>query len=212
MTTISVTLPSDGTTADVADVNTPITTIVNVINGGLDNANIAASAGIDGTKLADGAITSAKVATGMPVQIVSAVFTSVATGTTLIPVDNTIPQITEGDEYMTITITPKSATNILVFSVNAFLSSSIANSLVVSLFQTATANSIATIATYQSVGGSFMSVPLTHTMAAGTTSATTFRVRCGQQVAGTMTFNGVGGGSLFGAITKSSVVITEYKA
>lgn len=56
MGTISVSLPSDGTTAYVADYNTPITTIVNVINGGLDNANIAANAGIAGSKLADGGV------------------------------------------------------------------------------------------------------------------------------------------------------------
>jgi hypothetical protein len=49
---ISVSLPSDGTTADVTDYNTPITTIVNAINSGLDNANLSASASIDFSKLA----------------------------------------------------------------------------------------------------------------------------------------------------------------
>lgn len=41
MGTISISLPIDGTTADVADYNTPLTTIVNEINGGLDGDNIA---------------------------------------------------------------------------------------------------------------------------------------------------------------------------
>ena len=63
MATISVSLPSDGTTADVADINTPITTIVNAINGGLDDANIKSAAGIDGSKLADATITNAKLST-----------------------------------------------------------------------------------------------------------------------------------------------------
>lgn len=58
--TISVSLPSDGTTADVADYNTPINTIVTVINGNLDNANIATGAGISTDKIADDAITPAK--------------------------------------------------------------------------------------------------------------------------------------------------------
>lgn len=53
MGTISVSLPADGTTADVTDYNTPITTIVNAINGNLDNANIASGAAISTTKLAD---------------------------------------------------------------------------------------------------------------------------------------------------------------
>ncbi len=58
---ISVSLPSDGSTADVSDYNTPITTIVSAINGNLDNANIVAGAAIAGSKLADASVTSAKI-------------------------------------------------------------------------------------------------------------------------------------------------------
>lgn len=65
MATISVSLPSDGTAADVSDYNTPITTIVNEINGNLDNANIKSGAAIATSKLADDAgITTAKIADG----------------------------------------------------------------------------------------------------------------------------------------------------
>lgn len=64
MATISVSLPSDGQTIDAADYNTPITTIVNEINGNLDNANIKSGAAITGSKLADASITNAKLATG----------------------------------------------------------------------------------------------------------------------------------------------------
>ena len=53
MANISVSLPSDGETVDVADYNTPINTIVNEINGSLDNSNIAAAAAIAGSKLAN---------------------------------------------------------------------------------------------------------------------------------------------------------------
>lgn len=54
---ISVSLPSDGSTADVSDYNVPITTIVTLVNGNLDNSNIAAGAAIDGSKIANQAIT-----------------------------------------------------------------------------------------------------------------------------------------------------------
>lgn len=57
MGTISVSLPSDGTTADVADYNSPVNIIVDEINGGLDNDNISASAAIAGTKLATDSVT-----------------------------------------------------------------------------------------------------------------------------------------------------------
>lgn len=51
MGTITVSLPSDGQTADAADVNNPINVIVAAINGNLDNDNIATGANISGTKL-----------------------------------------------------------------------------------------------------------------------------------------------------------------
>lgn len=64
MSTVSVTLPADGTTADVADYNTPINTIVNEFNGNIDNANIKTAAAISGSKLADNSIDlEAKVST-----------------------------------------------------------------------------------------------------------------------------------------------------
>ena len=51
MGTITVSLPSDGQTADAADVNNPINIIVAAINGNLDNDNIASGANISGAKL-----------------------------------------------------------------------------------------------------------------------------------------------------------------
>jgi hypothetical protein len=62
MANISVSLPADGTTIDVSDYNTPVNTIVNEINGRLDNSNIAAAAAIAGTKLADSSISTVKLA------------------------------------------------------------------------------------------------------------------------------------------------------
>ena len=45
---------------------------------------------------------------------------AVATGTTQIPSDDTIPQNTEGDEYMTLAFTPNSATSTLIIQVTIF--------------------------------------------------------------------------------------------
>lgn len=61
MANISVSLPSDGETIDAADYNTPINTIVNEINGNLDNSNIDAAAAIAGSKLADEGVTASKI-------------------------------------------------------------------------------------------------------------------------------------------------------
>lgn len=53
MPNISITLPSDGSTADVADYNTPITTIKNAINGNLDSDNISS---LNGSKIVAGTL------------------------------------------------------------------------------------------------------------------------------------------------------------
>lgn len=63
MGTVTLALPSDGTTGEAADVNTPLTTLANEINGNLDNSNIKSGAAIATSKLADDAgISTAKIA------------------------------------------------------------------------------------------------------------------------------------------------------
>lgn len=62
MGNISVSLPSDGTTADVSDYNNPINAIVNEFNGNIDNTNIKAGAAIDGTKIASNSIPNSALA------------------------------------------------------------------------------------------------------------------------------------------------------
>lgn len=74
MGVISVSLPGDGQTADVADYNTPINTIVTEINGNLDNANIKSAAAIATSKLAsDAGIIAAMLGTAAitPVKLMS---------------------------------------------------------------------------------------------------------------------------------------------
>lgn len=149
---------------------------------------------------------------GAPVQTVSTSYSSVSTGTTTIPRDDTIPQNTEGTEFMSQTITPKSATNILVIDVVFGGSNSIANDMIIALFQDSTADALAATSFFVDTINGRAVLTLKHTMVAGTTSATTFKVRGGPVAAGTVTFNGSAGTRHFGAITKSAISITEYKA
>lgn len=149
---------------------------------------------------------------GFPVQIKGNSSTAVNSGTTVFPVDDTVPQSGEGIEFMTQAITPTSATNILKIEAIALLASSVQNNLALALFQDATAGALAAAVTQQFTANVPVMVPLRHTMVAGTTSSTTFKIRGGGSAAGTTTFNGVSAGRYFGAITKSSLIITEYKA
>lgn len=65
MATISVSLPADGQTADAADYNVPINTIVSAINGGLDSNNISAG-GLVPNNLTSGTGTSWALASWVP--------------------------------------------------------------------------------------------------------------------------------------------------
>lgn len=60
MGTISISLPADGTAADVSDYNSPITTIVNEMNGNLNAANLAANS-VTTAKIANSSVTASKI-------------------------------------------------------------------------------------------------------------------------------------------------------
>ena len=55
---------------------------------------------------------------GKVVQVVHVQDGASATGTTTHPIDDTIPQNTEGDEYLTLAITPTNASNKLLIEVS----------------------------------------------------------------------------------------------
>jgi hypothetical protein len=146
------------------------------------------------------------------VQVVNTQTGAVATGTTLIPHDDTIPQNTEGDQYMTLAITPSSATNTLKIDVVVHLSNSAANQWhTAAIFQDSTANALAAgISRFEPTATAMSIVAFSHYMTSGTTSSTTFKVRAGCQLAGTTTFNGQAGARLLGGVLASSITITEY--
>lgn len=146
------------------------------------------------------------------VQVVNIQTGVAATGSTIIPNDDSIPQKTEGDQYMILAITPTSATNKLRIDVVINLAnSSTAAFMVAGLFQDSTANALAVMHSEKnSVANSNVTISFTHFMTAGTTSSTTFKVRAGGG-AGTTTFNGRSGSRLLGGRMASSITITEIK-
>jgi hypothetical protein len=166
----------------------------------------------DSNKLKRATITSGKV-----LQQIYSSTAAYATGTTTIPFDDTIPQNTEGTEFMTATITPGNTNNLLVIEVQALVSLTNAVRVITALFQDATANALA--ATVWSNTGAVAAVrtgtlTLRYRMTAGTTSATTFKVRIGGDAASTLHFNGDQNTSarVFGGVSVSSITITEIAA
>ena len=166
--------------------------------------------------LLDGEITAAKFATGVGgkvVQVVNVTTGAVATGTTTLPHDDTIAQNTEGDQYMTLAITPTSSSNKLKIEVIGHWSnSSGADWMSFALFQDSTANTLAVGRYTNDAATRGNTMGFSHYMTAGTTSETTFKVRAGTASAGTTTFNGSSGSRVHGGLMSSSITITEISA
>jgi hypothetical protein len=146
---------------------------------------------------------------GALVQAVQTQTGSVATGTTTIPLDDTIPQNTEGTEFLTLAITPTSATNILEIEAAMFATTLNAMWIIVALFQDSTANALAVSTLYMQTATAGGTVPLSYRMVAGTTSSTTFKIRIGTQGASTVTLNGQSSARLFGGVAISILKIKE---
>lgn len=167
-----------------------------------------AAPGTNTTQLATTAFTAAAIlAANRIAQVVNFESGAPATGTTLIPADNTIPQNTEGDQYLSLAITPTNAGSTLLIQVVAMASQTGTGSIA-ALFQDSTADALAAM-TITAASGAAVQFSFVHKMTAATTSATTFKVRLGGVGAGTMTFNGSGGGGLLGGVMASSITITE---
>lgn len=156
-------------------------------------------------------ITYAMVADGFTVQSVSTAYNSTATGSTVMPYDDSIPQNTEGDEYMSQAITPLSPTDILEVDVTISITRGAAGNLPIAIFRDSTANAIFATNLRQETGDHMQQVRLLVRVVAGSTSATTFKLRAGP-TSGSIRFNGSGGARLFGDIPKSVITVREIKA
>jgi hypothetical protein len=164
----------------------------------------------DGSK----ALSFATITTGKVLQMVYVFTGAYATGSTTIPFDDTIPQITEGNEVMTLAITPTSATSKLLVNVDVSGASNVQGNWTAALFRDSTANALAAAQTKQSdVNPDHLDhLHLTWVADASSTSATTFKVRCGQTSAGDWYFNGQNASRWFGGVSNSGITITEIGA
>jgi hypothetical protein len=138
---------------------------------------------------------------------------AVATGTNVMPDDDTIPDQTvpDGDEYITRTITPTDAAHLLVIEGQLCLSNSASESVVGALFKDSIANALKTFPEAGNAATVMATVPIYHEIVAGSTSLQTFKVRAGSPVAGTTTFNGKSGARRYGGTCGSYLKVSEYK-
>jgi len=140
-------------------------------------------------------------------------YSAVATGATTIPIDDTIPQKTEGDQYMvTPALVPTAAANLLAVKAEATFGSSATNTwLMMPLFRDSASDCFA-------VGHFFMNafanapgrmVVNATPFVAGSTASTVVSARAGVNGDGTTTFNGVASARQLGAANKAFISIEE---
>lgn len=153
---------------------------------------------------------------GVVLQMVRSETSANTSGSTAIPGDNTIPQITEGFEVLTATITPVSATSKLY--VQAFIyameSTNVSDDLVVALFRDSTANALSVGTSLNGSGGREVGAPMIATayVNSNSTASTTFRSRIGTTGVSTVILNVVPGSVTYpkyGGVYVSSMTITE---
>ena len=134
-------------------------------------------------------------------------YSSFASGTTRIPMDDTIPQNTEGDQYMSLNYTPTSRANMLKVNAVARGVNSASDWLITTLFRDSVANAIASSFCLV-VNNSFVA-DVSYFDISKTTSSTTFNVRMGSNSVGTCYFNGFNGSRMLGGSLDSYIEIEE---
>ena len=157
---------------------------------------------------------------GKIVQVVNTQTGSHASATGTFPNDDTIPQITEGSQFLSLAITPASTSNKLLVEVVAYLTNgTTASQLICGIFNTDvhSSNAGAVGMTYPGGTGTWKPGPLVmqYYLTAPSTSATTFTLRVGSHQASTTAINsGIGQGTArkFGGAFMSEMTITEISA
>lgn len=151
---------------------------------------------------------------GGVIQVQDNNYTEVGVGSTTIPADDTIPQNTEGTEFMSVTIKPTKSTNKLIIEGVVFCNTQSTTNAIIALFQDSTANALGAWEKYNTAATAILVIPFSLSITANTTSSTTFKIR-GGAASGNFGFNGINtGGSgtrRFGAITKSYIRVTEVE-
>jgi hypothetical protein len=154
-------------------------------------------------------MTGASMPSGSVIQVVNFQTGNAVTTTATRGLNDSIPDSGEGAEFFTLAITPTSATSKLKIDVHFQGHHSASAVCVVWLHQDSGSYAIAAGKTETSADTD-RCISFSHYMTAGTTNATTFKVRGGGNNAGTFAMNGRPS-RVYGGKLSSSITITEIQ-
>jgi hypothetical protein len=156
------------------------------------------------------------VAAGTVVQTAYAEYTALtSTSAVFAGVIDAVPQQSSGTELLTVTISPKAATNKLRLHFNAPMTCGAASGMQVSAFRDGTANAIASSSLTAPSAAYICSMNLDVEIVAGSTAATTFKIRYGNLqtgIANNVYVNGYAGNRYLGGTQRASLQVTEIAA
>ena len=137
---------------------------------------------------------------------------ALVTGSTVIVLDDTIPQSSEGDEYLTLKHKPAATDNMLDVQADIALAHDSALFLMAALlFKDAESDAYAVACMTGETASAKHNVGLRRQITAGGVDTLTFKVRAGANVAGATTLNGQAGVHQFSTAGLSTLMITEYE-
>jgi len=178
---------------------------------------LGAGAGIGDLATLD-QITRAQLAPGFGVVAVQrseiAATTAQSAVTGIIPLDNSIPQNTEGTQVLAGDFTPVSAASELEIKVEIFVGAGSSQDICAALFMATQVDAVAASwidlrAATGTSGEAFARINYTHHMPSPGTSPITFAVRTGG-IAATTYVNGISSGRIGGGVIRSFIHVTEW--
>jgi hypothetical protein len=142
------------------------------------------------------------------VQSKSASYTATTSLKAAIPMDSTAPQITEGTQILSVTITPKLSTSKLRARFQCSAAVSGAGRGIAALFCNGDTNAVDATAAYNVSTGNFC-LMMEYEYSPGSTSEQTISVRAGPAQASGLVINTVDVTNTFGGVMRSTLVVEE---
>lgn len=157
--------------------------------------------------------TSIAMPSGSAIDFAYAEYTTSANLTAQMQWDDTIPQVTEGTQILTLTFTPKAVGNKLVIRFNGQIALSVASWVIAALFVDGAADAVrAAGAVVEDVGSAGRMIDLCYVYTAVDTSSHSFSIRVGPEAATTLRMNGTYLARRLGGSSAATLTIQEVKA
>ncbi|WP_133253035.1 hypothetical protein [Rhizobium wuzhouense] len=140
-------------------------------------------------------------------------YTTNAALTAAIPLDDTIPQSSEGTEILSVSITPKSTTNRLRARACLVGAVSSANkAIIAAIFSGASANALCARYVTAPTADFEHELNMEVEWVPGVTTNQTITVRAGSSSGGNLSLNGNSGGRIFGGASRCTLIVEELEA